>query len=249
MRNWRKSYVLSAGLFAALALCPAAADAATRGGKMVYARYADSLFLDPVLNDANVDIWVLTNLYDALLAPTSDGQGVTPALATKWEFSPDGKSLTLTLRSDVKFSDGNPMTVDDVKWSLDRARDPKAGQWNSTLAAVASIEAKDATTLVLNLKHADPTLLAALATFNSAILPKAAFEATPGATEEDKAKAFAEHPIGTGPFAFVSWKRGEVMKLKRNQYYWKIAEDGKPLPISMNLNSPSYPTMRHAFLS
>ena len=58
-----------------------AADAATRGGKMVYARYADSLFLDPVLNDANVDIWVLTNLYDTLLAPTNDGVGVQAGLA------------------------------------------------------------------------------------------------------------------------------------------------------------------------
>ena len=183
MKNGRGSYVLSAGLMAALALGCASADAATRGGKMVYARYADSLFLDPVLNDANVDIWVLTNLYDTLLAPTSDGSGVTPALATKWDSSADGKTLTLTLRSDVKFSDGTPMTVDDVKWSLDRARDPKAGEWNSSLAAVDSIDAKDATTVVLNLKHADPTLLAALATFNSAILPKAAFEATPGATE------------------------------------------------------------------
>src|SRR5450755_2857156 len=92
-----------------------AADAATRGGKMIYARYADSLFLDPVLNDANVDIWVLTNLYDTLLAPTNDGSGVTAALATKWDFSADGKTLTLTLRSDVKFADGTPMTVEDVK--------------------------------------------------------------------------------------------------------------------------------------
>jgi len=50
---------------------------------MVYARYADSLFLDPVLNDANVDIWVLTNLYDTLLAPTSDGQGVTASARDK----------------------------------------------------------------------------------------------------------------------------------------------------------------------
>jgi len=54
----------------------------------------------------------------------------------------------------------------------------KAGEWNFSLAAVDTIEAKNATTLVLNLKHADPTLLAALATFNSAILPKAAFEAS-----------------------------------------------------------------------
>jgi len=241
MKNGRGSYVLSAGLMAALALGCASADAATRGGKMVYARYADSLFLDPVLNDANVDIWVLTNLYDTLLAPTSDGAGVTPALATKWDSSADGKTLTLTLRSDVKFSDGTPMTVDDVKWSLDRARDPKAGQWNSSLAAIDSIYAKDATTLVLNLKHADPTLLAALATFNTAILPKAAFEATPGATSEEKAKAFAEHPIGTGPFAFASWKRGEVMKLKRNPYYWKMADDGKALPYLDELEFPVIP--------
>ena len=241
MKNGRKSYVLSAGLLTALVFGSPAAEAATRGGTMVYARYADSLFLDPVLNDANVDIWVLTNIYDTLLAPTSDGRGVTPALATKWEFSPDGKTLTLTLRSDVKFSDGAPMTVDDVKWSLDRARDPKAGEWNFSLAAVDTIEAKNPTTLVFNLKHADPTLLAALATFNTGILPKAAFEASPGATPEEKAKAFAEHPIGTGPFSFVSWKRGEVMKLTRNPYYWKMADDGKPLPYLDALEFPVIP--------
>src|ERR1700688_5048690 len=112
--------LLGAVLLGSVSVGIAEANAApVRGGTLVYARYADSLFLDPVLNDANVDIWVLTNLYDTLLAPTSDGQGVTPALATKWEFSPDGKTLTLTLRSDVKFSDGAPMTVDDAKWSLD----------------------------------------------------------------------------------------------------------------------------------
>src|SRR3954451_16202333 len=124
----------AAGLAAALLPGTIAAEAAaTRGGKMTYARYADSLFLDPVLNDANVDIWVLTNLYDTLLAPTADGVGVQPGLATKWETSADGKTLTLTLRQGVKFADGAPMTAEDVKWSLDRARDPKAGAWSSSL--------------------------------------------------------------------------------------------------------------------
>ena len=70
----------------------------TRGGKMIYGRYADSLFLDPVLNDANVDIWVLTNLYDTLLAPTQDGQGVQPGLATKWETDRRRQAVVLTLR-------------------------------------------------------------------------------------------------------------------------------------------------------
>jgi peptide/nickel transport system substrate-binding protein len=208
----------------------AAADAATRGGKMVYARYADSLFLDPVLNDANVDIWVLTNLYDTLLAPTADGTGVQPGLATKWETAADGKSLTLTLRSGVKFADGSDMTAQDVKWSLDRARDPKAGAWSSSLASIDTIEVAGVDTVVLKLKNADPTLVPALATFNSAILPQKLFEASPGATPEDKAKAFAEKPVGTGPFLMTSWKRGVSMTLKRNPYYWKAGEDGKPLP-------------------
>ncbi|MFO1150651.1 MAG: ABC transporter substrate-binding protein [Alsobacter sp.] len=208
---------------------PMQADAATRGGKMIYGRYADSLFLDPVLNDANVDIWVLTNLYDTLIAPTNDGMGVQPGLATKWEVSADGKAVTLTLREGVKFADGSAMTADDVKWSLDRARDPKAGAWSSSLASIDSVEASGGT-VTLKLKNPDPTIIPALATFNAAILPQKLFEASPGANAEEKAKAFAEKPIGTGPFMMTAWKRGVSMTLKRNPYYWKQGEDGKPLP-------------------
>src|SRR5262245_47082020 len=101
------------------------ADAQTRGGKMVYARYGDSLFLDPVLNDANVDIWILTNLYDTLFQPTADGKGVTPGLATDYQVGDDGKTYTIKLRAGTKFSDGAPITAEDVKWTLDRARNPK----------------------------------------------------------------------------------------------------------------------------
>src|SRR6478672_12989630 len=105
---------------ALLALTGQVATAAPqRGGELVYGRYADSLFLDPVLNDANVDIWILTNLYDTLLQPTADGKSVEPGLATAWKVSDDGKSVTLTLREGVKFADGTPLTAQDVKWSLD----------------------------------------------------------------------------------------------------------------------------------
>ncbi|WP_460450227.1 ABC transporter substrate-binding protein [Alsobacter sp. SYSU BS001988] len=229
-RTFLKASLAVVALSAGLHSLPFAAEAATRGGKMVYARYTDSLFLDPVLNDANVDIWVLTNLYDTLLQPTNDGLGVQPGLATKWEPSADGKSLTVTLRQGVKFADGSALTAQDVKWSLDRARDPKAGAWSSSLASIESISAKEPDTVVLTLKHPDPTLIPALATFNSAILPQKLFEAAAGATPEEKAKAFAEKPIGTGPFVMTAWKRGVSMTLKRNPHYWKQGEDGKALP-------------------
>ena len=206
------------------------AQAVTRGGTLVYARNADSLFLDPVLNDRNVDIWILTNLYDTLLQPTPDGKGVVPGLAASYQVADDGLSMTLKLRQGTKFADGSPITVGDVKWSLDRARNPTNGLWGFTLESVDSIEAQGDDTVVLHLKHPDPALTAALAIFNSSIMSQKLFEAAPGNTDEEKAKAFAEKPVGSGPFVFDSWQRGTEMVLKRNPNYWQMGEDGKPLP-------------------
>lgn len=217
----------SLALVAALSLGQSLA--ATRGGQMVYGRYADSLFLDPVLNDANLDIWILTNLYSTLLEPTDDGKRVRPSLASAFKVSSDGKTVTLTLRSGLKFADGSPLSSSDVKWSLDRARDPNNGAWNGLLGSIASVTVSG-NTITLTLKNADPSLLPALATFNAAILPQKLFNAAAGATDADKAKTFAEKPIGSGPFVVSEWKRGSYMVLKRNPYYWKKGDDGKALP-------------------
>ena len=218
-----------------------AADAVTRGGKLVYARYADSLFLDPVLNDANVDIWVLTNLYDTLLQPTADGKGINPGLATDYKVGDDGMTFTVPLRKGIKFSDGSPITVDDEKWSLDRAKKPKEGIWNYLLDSVDTVETKGDDTVILHLKHPDPSIAAALATFNTGIMPSKLVAAAPGATPDDKAQAFAEHPIGSGPFMFDSWQRGTQMVIKRNPYYWQMGEDGKPLPYLDEVDFPVIP--------
>ncbi|GHF38274.1 peptide/nickel transport system substrate-binding protein [Deinococcus metalli] len=218
-----------ATLAIAAALSVSHSLAVTRGGTLVYGRYADSLFLDPVLNDANLDIWILTNLYDTLLQPTADGKGVQPGLASRYSASADGKTFTLTLRPGLKFADGSALTSADVKWSLDRARKPDNGAWSSSLASIDSITASGST-VTLKLKQPDPTLAAALATFNAAIMPQKLFTAAAGATDADKAKAFAEKPIGSGPFVLSEWKKGSYMVLKRNPYYWQKGTDGKALP-------------------
>lgn len=83
---------------------------------------------------------------------------------------------------------------------------------------------------MIKLKYADPTILTALSVFNTAIMPKAAFEAMPGATDAEKAQEFGKNPIGTGPFVLTSWDRGSSMKMTRNEYYWDTGADGKPLP-------------------
>ncbi len=86
------------------------------------------------------------------------------------------------------------------------------------------------------LKHPDPAIVPALTVFNTQIMPEKAFEASPGDTDADKAKAFAEHPIGSGPFMFESWERGSEMKLVRNPYYWRMGDDGKALPYLDGIN-------------
>ena len=218
------------GALFSVALALAVAHPAAAAGKLVYARYADSLLLDPVFNDANVDIWITTNLYDTLFLPTDDGKDVQPGLATAWQAADDGMSYTIKLREGVKFADGTPMTAEDVKWSIERAANPKNGIFNFLLTSIDSVAVSDPSTVVIKLKQPDPVLIKALATFNTAILPMKAYEASPGATDEEKAKSFAEHPLGTGPFKFVSWERNVSMKLARNENYWRRDAAGKQLP-------------------
>jgi peptide/nickel transport system substrate-binding protein len=206
------------------------AAAAERGGTLNFGRYRDSNFLDPVLCEGNANIWILTNIYDTLLRPTTDAQGIGPGLATEWKFSDDKLSFMVKLRAGIKYSDGTPLKAEDVKWSIDRARNPKNGVWNSTLRSIESIEVTGPDTVTFKLKNPDPTLEAALATFNAAIMPKELFAAAPGNTMEEKAKAFAENPIGTGPFVLAEWKRSQTMRLVPNKNYWEMGEDGKPLP-------------------
>ena len=183
-----------------------------------------------MLNDANLDIWILNSLYDTLLQSTKDGTGVEPMLATGYEAAADGLSYTVTLRDGIKFADGSPITPADVIWSLDRARNPENGIWSFSLESVAAVEAVGDNQVVLKLNRQDPSIPAALAMFNSAIMPQALFEAAAGATDAEKAQAFAEKPVGSGPFLLTEWVRGSHMVMERNPYYWQVDADGVQLP-------------------
>ncbi len=198
----------------------------------MFGRYTDSQFLDPVHTTQNPDIWLSLTLYDTLLLASADGTSVEPGLASAWKVAQDGKTVTFTMRPGIKFSDGSPIELSDVKWSLDRgaregvgrrllvpARRDRLGRnggsgtkWSSTCA------------------HPDPVILQALATFNSGIMPEKLLMAAPGATLNDKSKAFAEHPVGSGPFMLTSWQHNTEMVMSRNPYYWKTGADGQKLP-------------------
>jgi peptide/nickel transport system substrate-binding protein len=124
-----------------------------RGGTLTYGRYTDSLFLDPFFTDANLDIWILQNIYGTLIQTGPDGKGLAPGLATAWNFSKHGKTFTLTLRPGVKFSNGAALTGEDVKFSLNRARNDKHGAWNFLLGSISSVTPKG-NQVVIKLKSA-----------------------------------------------------------------------------------------------
>ncbi len=225
-----RSVPLVAALATALAL--SSANAATRGGTLVFGRAIESQYLDPVHTAQNADIWLSLNLYDTLLLAATDGKGaVTPGLATGYKVSDDGKTVTLTMRPNIKFADGSPIELSDVKWSLDRARSKETGgEFAFLLSSIASVDVAAPDQVVLHMAHPDPVIIQALATFNAGIMPEKLVMAAPGANLEEKSKNFAEHPIGSGPFVLKSWSRNSEMIMERNKFYWNIAADGKPLP-------------------
>jgi peptide/nickel transport system substrate-binding protein len=194
----------------------AAAGAPQKGGTLVFARTADLLSLDPTAIADNISIWAEEQIFDTLYTVNQDGKGVHPSLATGYTVSADNLTWTFTLRPGVKFSDGTPLTAADVAFSVNRAR--KSTQGLGYLdTAITAVTAPDASTVVIKTKSPWAPLLADLSLFTNGVLP-----ANYGGKS---AKAFWENPVGTGPFMYQSWKKGQSLTLVRNPNYWQA---GKP---------------------
>ncbi len=130
-------------------------------------------------------------LFDSLVRRDEHFQ-LKPWLAERWEI-PDPQTYVFHLRQGVKFHDGQPLTSRDVKWTLDslltgKIRSSKAAAYSK----VASVEAPDAATVVIHLKEPQASLLWNLSDGAIGIVPYGSGE------------GFNQHPIGSGPFRFVS---------------------------------------------
>lgn len=223
-------YFSTVAMIALLAGSASTAWAQDRGGVLNFARYDGSKLIDPIYADRNPDIWMVLSLYDTLLT-MKDGVA-TDNLTQSHEVSADGLTLTLTLRDDIKFSDGTPMTGADVVFSLDRARNRDLTSWADLIASIDKVSA-DGNVVTVALKHPDPAILSMLSTFSTAIVSKAAFDAAPGATDQEKAAAIfaAGKPgVGSGPFYLSGFSQGATMDFTANPNYWRAGADGKPLP-------------------
>lgn len=169
----------------------------------------DPVSLDPVMTTDQMSWAVYYQLYDTIVVLKDDGS-ITPGLAENWDFSKDGKELTLYLRKDVKFHNGDLMTAEDVAFSIDRIS--KSKHTAQMLISYKSVEIIDDYTVKINYDNAYGAALECLSQANAVIVSKRA-------VEEDE-EGFAKHPIGTGPYKFVERKSGEKIVLKRFDDYF-----------------------------
>jgi ABC-type transport system substrate-binding protein len=176
------------------------------------AQGTDAVTLDPHDVTDSPTATVISHVYETLFDLTPEGE-IVPHLATGAELSSDGLTWTVTLRDDVVFHDGTPMTADIVKGSMDRFLDPaNAFTFRFLISRVTSIEVLDDYTLTFTLSAPFAPFLAHLTHNTVAIV-------LPSAVEE-YGEAFNENPVGTGPFSFVSWDRGSRIDLERFDGYW-----------------------------
>ncbi len=183
-----------------------------------FARNFEPVTLGPFGAADNGTIWTIMMIYDQLVEYQPGSLDPQPGLAKSWQFKDGGKTIVFKLRN-AKFSNGSPVTSADVKFSLDRFKDPKVNNLLPFLAdAIASIEAPSPDTIVMKMKRVDGAILSNLSVFPASITPKAV-------VTKMGDKAFALDPVGSGPFVVEKWARGQYLKMKRNPNYWRA---GKP---------------------
>jgi peptide/nickel transport system substrate-binding protein len=167
--------------------------------------------MDNTMAHDNDSIWVLQQIFESLYEVTPDGKGVQPLLAESHELSDDQLTWTFTLKNDATFSSGEPVTSADVKFSIDAASSTVGG-WEFLNEAIASVGTPDPSTVVVTTKYPWAPLLADLAHFSNAVVPKD----YAGRTKSE----FYEAPMGTGPFVWDHWDRGSELRLVKNPGYW-----------------------------
>ncbi|WP_312927900.1 ABC transporter substrate-binding protein [Pseudescherichia sp.] len=228
-----KKNALRASLLAlSLMMGSGATLAATPPDQLIIGMNMNNLLsLDPAAMTGNEVVGIVVNLYDSLVELDPDQlTNVRPALAESWAISPDGKTLTFHLRKDVKFHSGNPLTAQDVVWSMRRLLHlnlAQASVWKSYGFSKKNIDAQvsapdDYTVQIVLPKANDPQLviysLGALG--NLGVLDSKTVQSHEVNNDWGN-RWLTTNEAGSGPFMLETWQAKDVLRMKRNPDYWR----------------------------
>ena len=186
---------------------------------------SDAVALDPFRINDTLTMSILTNVYEPLVRMNNDSE-IVPALATKWEHSADGLEYTFTIRTDATFHNGDPITAEDVKYSLEAA--VKSSYTGPYMNFIDKVDVIDDETVKVTLKYAYAPFLALCTTY-SQVVKKDFYENG----EVDMAKS----PIGSGPYKFKKWAQGDKIEFEAYDGYYQGAPAIKHLTYKIIPNS------------
>jgi peptide/nickel transport system substrate-binding protein/oligopeptide transport system substrate-binding protein len=203
---------------------------ACRGGEPTPQRHTfidsrdryDPRSLDPALSTDVPTGRAVSYIFDGLTRFTVNAN-LAPALAERWDVSRDGKTYTFHLRPGVTFHDGRPLHAAQVVHSFERVLDPrtKGGRgWPLYPIAGARDFAARAAASIRGLRALDDSTVRITLDTALAIFPKLLAMPVASIVPDSVPTAFGEHPVGTGPWRFVSWRHDDYLRLARNPAYW-----------------------------
>jgi peptide/nickel transport system substrate-binding protein len=205
-----------------LALGVAAPAVAQPAGTLVVGLVAEPVNLDPAqVTDLNSNR-VGRRIAETLVTFPDESTQIVPGLAESWAVSKDGLRYTFKLRKGVSFHDGTPLDAEAVKFSIDRQVNPehpfnKLGKYpfaNFFFGNIKAVEVVDPLTVEFVLKEPRASFLAVLTAGAASIV-------SPTAVRK-YGQDYALTPVGTGPFKYASWERGQRVVLEKNPSYWRF---------------------------
>ena len=199
----------TAGVALAAALLLASAPAGAQNDTLTMGQALEPPHLDPTAGAAAaIDEIVYANVFEGLTRIDRTG-AVQPALAKDWTVSDDGTVYTFDLRQDVTFHDGTSFEASDVVFSLDRARaEDSVNAQKQLFEPIESVTAVDPHTVRITLTHPESRFLFNLGWGDAVIV-------APESADTNKSE-----PVGTGPFTFERWVKGDRVELARYDGYW-----------------------------
>ncbi len=203
------------GVVAALMMFSTAVSAQKSGGTYVFVLHPEPPSLAPYLSTSGPIGQVAPKVYQGLVDYDEDFNPV-PELAESFEVSPDGLTVTFKLQKNATWHDGKPFTSADVQFSVMEVLKNFHPRGPNSFREVYEIQTPDKHTAIFKLNKAAPYMMKALSSYESPMVPKHLLEGT-----NIRENELTNKPVGTGPFKFVEWKKGQYIRLDKNENYWK----------------------------